>query len=635
MGLYQVLYWPKEAAAAGHSSEPWAVVNLETRTVNGRWHTTQADALAQARALYARLGDKAKVHSDNGNGVLNAFFCFADTATIPDSGLAYIEAIAAKTYQTPAYGSVEVTDQKIQNFITNFHTNTRGQEIAINYDHGVDVAKGNKAAGWIRDARKSADGKLVLGVEFTEPAKQELKNKEWRYFSLEWEDEWTNNEGTVYTDVMVGGGLTNRPIAKGLMPINFSEIFVESLDAEKQFAVWSTAYVNSLPDSSFAWIGPDKQRHLPYKDKDGKIDLPHVRNMLARVNQVNGIPPAVVARVKALGARLLGKAGSNMSEFDFSEDQLNLIFALSDAVLIPEVTNESVEWEHSEPGTGPTPIIGNPEQPDPGTGQPVPRKQGDPSKEDPAIGGGWRRETPPIADPNDPAYDPSQWVKTNFGKNPKGGNKVPFELEDNTAHELLRVLELPVESDGAKVLETTKLAMGELAQFKHNQDRTEQEKKFAEQYPDMYHEHNKLMERDRKSNARLFSESVGKLRTQRGLGLVETRTGLSQIAKEKVEEVHVKFAEGTATSEDYESAVRAIMNGGLVDFGEIGSNNNDDSIPVFDTNTPSGVAGSKKAMSELMQKYMKENNCSPDEALKAVQDKHPDLAQAAATAIPG
>lgn len=63
-------------------------------------------------------------------------------------------------------------------------------------------------------------------------------------------------------------------------------------------ATWSTAFVNTFPDSSFAWIEPggkkDKEgrtvprsyRHLPYKDNAGKIDLPHVRNALARMGQV-------------------------------------------------------------------------------------------------------------------------------------------------------------------------------------------------------------------------------------------------------------------------------------------------------------------------------------------------------------
>ena len=80
-------------------------------------------------------------------------------------------------------------------------------------------------------------------------------------------------------------------------------------------AVWTTAYVNDLPDSSFAYISPGGKkdeggkttprnlRHLPYKDKNGKIDPAHVRNALARLPQTN-IPGAAkkTARAKLVAA---------------------------------------------------------------------------------------------------------------------------------------------------------------------------------------------------------------------------------------------------------------------------------------------------------------------------------------------
>jgi hypothetical protein len=64
-------------------------------------------------------------------------------------------------------------------------------------------------------------------------------------------------------------------------------------------AEWSTKTINDLPDSSFALVeaggSKDKEgkttprslRHLPYKDASGKIDLPHLRNAMARVTHTN------------------------------------------------------------------------------------------------------------------------------------------------------------------------------------------------------------------------------------------------------------------------------------------------------------------------------------------------------------
>lgn len=52
---------------------------------------------------------------------------------------------------------------------------------------------------------------------------------------------------------------------------------------------WSTAYVNDLPDSAFLFIEPGCKvkscRHLPYKDSNGKVDLPHLRNAISRLGQ--------------------------------------------------------------------------------------------------------------------------------------------------------------------------------------------------------------------------------------------------------------------------------------------------------------------------------------------------------------
>ncbi len=64
-------------------------------------------------------------------------------------------------------------------------------------------------------------------------------------------------------------------------------------------AVWTTAYVNNLPDSAFLYIAPGGEkdeegktkprnlRYFPYKDAGGGIDLPHLRNAIARIPQSN------------------------------------------------------------------------------------------------------------------------------------------------------------------------------------------------------------------------------------------------------------------------------------------------------------------------------------------------------------
>ena len=58
---------------------------------------------------------------------------------------------------------------------------------------------------------------------------------------------------------------------------------------------WTRHYINSLPDAAFASVetAPDgtKVRHLPHHDRDGHVDLSHVRNALSRLSQVKWIDP--------------------------------------------------------------------------------------------------------------------------------------------------------------------------------------------------------------------------------------------------------------------------------------------------------------------------------------------------------
>lgn len=93
---------------------------------------------------------------------------------------------------------------------------------------------------------------------------------------------------------------------------------VEIID-EAFGAKWSTAYKNDLPDSAFLWIEsggtkdesgkttPRSLRHLPYKDKDGKIDCPHLRNAINRSSQIKGASPSKRASLKTKAQGLYNK----------------------------------------------------------------------------------------------------------------------------------------------------------------------------------------------------------------------------------------------------------------------------------------------------------------------------------------
>lgn len=100
-----------------------------------------------------------------------------------------------------------------------------------------------------------------------------------------------------------------------LVDLDVGEVSIVDVPAnEEPFvmtkAAWSTAFINDLPDSSFLYIEPGGKkdedgkttprslRHFPYKDGEGKVDMPHLNNALSRIPQSN-LPDDVKAQATA------------------------------------------------------------------------------------------------------------------------------------------------------------------------------------------------------------------------------------------------------------------------------------------------------------------------------------------------
>jgi phage I-like protein len=147
------------------------------------------------------------------------------TITLDDENTSWIQAFPYGKYDHPVYGEIEFDSTKAAAVAQNFATNVRGTEIDIDYDH---KAHGGEAAGWVRNAEARPTG-LYIAVEWTKKAAQKIKDKEYKYFSPEFADEWKHPKtGQVIKNVLFGGGITNRPFLKDILPLNMSELGMPS-----------------------------------------------------------------------------------------------------------------------------------------------------------------------------------------------------------------------------------------------------------------------------------------------------------------------------------------------------------------------------------------------------------------------
>lgn len=227
--------------------------------------------------------------------------------------------------------------------------------IPVDYDHAGAGHRGgsSRAAGWFTGDAQVRDDGLWAEIRWTPKAKQEIKDGEYRFISPEFTFANKDKKTGLMTKAkeLMASTLTNRPFFRQLNPVTadeeiaglLEEIWVAAdgeefvLNREQQRvllealgAVWSGAFINDLPDSSFFYIEPGGEkdedgkttprnlRHFPYKDGEGKVDLPHLRNAIARAPQAN-VPQAVKDRVQSSGRAILQRMSSAAAEADYLE----------------------------------------------------------------------------------------------------------------------------------------------------------------------------------------------------------------------------------------------------------------------------------------------------------------------------
>ncbi len=219
----------------------------------------------------------------------------------------------------------------------------------INFDHSGAFPLGVIAS---LQATKEGDLAKILGsaVLWGSERPEDVQFVKQAYASgsalnVSWEllytDTTTDENGTTWLNdpIVKGATLVGLPAYEGRTPVlavaSKLDEYSEDELALMESAVWTTAYVNTLPDSAFLYIEPGgtkdsdgkttprSLRHFPYKDSSGKVDLPHLRNALARIPQAN-IPEDVKKRLTTKAQGILQKSeGSSMNEEENTNVQVN------------------------------------------------------------------------------------------------------------------------------------------------------------------------------------------------------------------------------------------------------------------------------------------------------------------------
>lgn len=432
----------------------------------------------------------------------------------------WIQLYPYDSWDHPIYGTTTISPEIAQQFVENFNKGIRGQEIHSDYEHGEDPAKGNKASGKFIRVEARDNGPWAL-VEFTEEAKKEIDAGEWNYWSTSHWDSWTHpHTKEVHNFVLDGGGLTNKPFVKGMVPLNFSELMLADPDL-KMHAVLSGADKNDLPDSAFAYIEPGgkkdaegktvprSKRHLPYKNAQGQIDLPHVRNALARLSNTQ-IPDSVKGGIRAMLQRHLAAQHTEVAER-----------VLNNLENIPEDQFVVID------------------------------------------------------------DDTEEWVRRQFGIPTNTDGEGMDELLKKF-RELFGLAEDASEEDVLKHASDLQTEIEPLRELQKNSEKRKSfAERFPEEAQEL--EESRKYRREQEARSFTESLAARRVTRKIGEGDdvkdEPTGLGLSALAVEKAGEVVLKFTEGNVTVDDFKEFTEAVYDNGIVDYGTHGSSREDETDP--------------------------------------------------------
>lgn len=122
-------------------------------------------------------------------------------------------------FHDPRYGDFEITPAMLAEMVRNFDARAYGQDIFIDVAHRPE----DGAAG--RIARLFVEGdRLMAEVEWTPYGRDAIADRGYQYLSAEFDENFIDNERKKsHGTVLLGAGLTIRPVIKRLDPVRLSE----------------------------------------------------------------------------------------------------------------------------------------------------------------------------------------------------------------------------------------------------------------------------------------------------------------------------------------------------------------------------------------------------------------------------
>jgi hypothetical protein len=236
--------------------------------------------------------------SSQDNAAASLFFCSElDPAQTNESGqvVTWEEGIRTGHFSSPVYGDFDVTLTDLYQFVKNFHAGTAGQKILFDYEHQKQRGHGTP----FEVINMKVEGsRLLVQAQWTPAGRKAVKEQGFRYLSLEFHPNFTDNEKRgPFGPTVVGGAITIRPFVKRMQAID-----PHKLSESPQQAAPVVFYNHKMESSNMK-------------------DLQTLKNYLAGLVSGGKLTKALSEQLLSLGVKLCESAG---------EDKAAIAIACSD-----------------------------------------------------------------------------------------------------------------------------------------------------------------------------------------------------------------------------------------------------------------------------------------------------------------
>jgi hypothetical protein len=211
---------------------------------------TTPDGLVTS-GLSARRGNLPRhfLLSEGGNGAAPGLVRFLSLPIELAEGAktSWVTVTRTGTFTDPRYGSFDITPAMLAQMVANFDARVLGQEVFFDVAH-----KPNDGAA-ARVLKLAVEGnKLRALVEWTAFGIDAVRTRGFAYLSAEYHENWLDNErGNPHGCVLLGAGLTTRPVIK-----NLDRVALSAADADDD------AKVAIHPNLLKTLEQPDMNKHL-------------------------------------------------------------------------------------------------------------------------------------------------------------------------------------------------------------------------------------------------------------------------------------------------------------------------------------------------------------------------------------